>query len=76
MTKILDKNFVIHFVSGARTACGLLVSQMMVVTCNPRRTTCLRCTSTNAWKRSFAGLKKHENGGRKFIQQRLFAEVK
>lgn len=72
----IDEKFVIHFISGAKTACGLLVSRMMVVTCNPRRTTCLRCTSTNAWKRTIYGLRRHNNGGRKFTQPPLFAEVK
>lgn len=76
MATKFDEKVAIHFISGMKTACGLMVSRMMVVTCNPRRTTCLRCTSTNVWKRTFAGMKRHENSTGKFIQQRLFEEVK
>lgn len=65
----------IHFVTGEKTVCGLLVSRMMAMTCNPIRTTCGRCIATNTWKRALAGLRRHNEGGRKFIQQRLF-EVK
>ena len=66
----------IHFVCDALTVCGLALSRDMAMTQNPRKTTCRRCTATLAYKRALSGLRRHNNGGRKFVQPPLFAEVR
>ena len=62
----------IHLVTGVATVCGIAVSRALVMTGNPRRTTCRRCLVTLAYKRTLAGLRRHNCGGRKFTQPSLF----
>lgn len=75
MTAVMLQHIPIHFVSGELTVCGMPISREMAMTHNPRRTTCRRCTSTLAYKRALSGLRRHNNGGKKFTQPPLFAEV-
>lgn len=70
-SNVLD-HIPIHYVSLDKTVCGLDVSRDMVMTYNPRRTTCRRCIKTNAWIKAFAALKHHRTSSGSFIQPELF----
>jgi hypothetical protein len=62
----------IHCGSVNSTMCGVALYGDIVVTFNPKRTTCRNCLKTVAYRKALAALKRRHNGGRNTVQMDLF----